>query len=76
MSEFLSSTCALKVQVESKGYRLCLEHVNSFLAYQVTEIRALGGERDQLWLCIVHNGKFSGWDGHCCYLLFSTHSIL
>ena len=52
-------------------------------AYQVTEIRALGegdqfwlGEGDQFWLCIVHNAKFSGCDGHCCcHLISSTQNM-
>ena len=56
----------LKVQVTSQGQRFFLENVD----------QGLRGGRDQFWLCIVHNAKFSGCDGHCCcHLMSSTQNI-
>ena len=62
MSEFLESICVLTVQVKSRGQRLFLEHVD----------QGLREGRDQWWLCIVHNAKFSFCDGHCCCHLMSS----
>ena len=56
MSEFLGSSSVLKVQVKSQVQRFFLEDVD----------QGLRGGRDQFWLCIAHNGKLSGCDGHCC----------
>ena len=66
MSEFLGSSCVLKVQVKSQGQRFFMEHAD----------QGLRGGRDQFWLCIVHNAKFSGCDGHCCYHVMSSFTIL
>ena len=67
VSEFQGSSCVLKVHVKSTGQRFFLEHVD----------QGLRGGRDQFWLCIVHNAKFSGCVGHCCWNLMSiTQNIL
>ena len=66
MSEFLGSSCILKVPVKSKGQRFFLDHID----------QDLRGGRDQFWLCIVHIAKFSGCDRHCCcHVMSSTPSI-
>ena len=66
VSEFLGSSCILTVQVKSKGQRFFLEHID----------QDLRGGRDQFWLCIAHNAKFSACDGHCCcHVMSSTQNI-